>query len=79
MVFDKDKFIEVCREFGIGDLTVGHRKITDHSLDKEHQNVEDNDLIQLKAEIYEKQGKDEKANTLRIAHYRYCELDSTDD
>lgn len=30
------------------------------------------------AEVYEKQGKAEKANTLRIAHQRYIELDSTD-
>ncbi|MCK5648113.1 MAG: hypothetical protein KAI22_04465 [Gammaproteobacteria bacterium] len=47
---------------------------------EEHVLDEESSLSWLEqAEVYEKQGKDEKANTLRIAHYRYCELDSTDD
>ncbi|MCU7938964.1 MAG: hypothetical protein KZQ64_06075 [gamma proteobacterium symbiont of Bathyaustriella thionipta] len=49
------------------------RLIEEHVLDEESS------LSWLEmAEVYEKQGKDEEANTLRTAHQRYSELDSTD-
>lgn len=32
----KDKFNKACRELGVGDLTIGHRSLTQHHLTKEH-------------------------------------------
>lgn len=46
---------------------------------EEHVLDEESSLSWLEmAEVYEKQGKDKKANTLRIAHQRYSELDNID-
>ena len=45
---------------------------------EEHVLDEESPLSWLEqAKVYEKQGKDEKADILRIAHQRYSELDST--
>jgi len=32
----KEEFIKVCRELGIGDLTIEHRPISGYPLSKEH-------------------------------------------
>ncbi|MCP3851806.1 MAG: hypothetical protein GY694_16450 [Gammaproteobacteria bacterium] len=46
---------------------------------EEHVIDEESSLSWLEqAEVYEKQGKDEKANILRAGHQRYSELDEMD-